>query len=122
MIEKKFSVAGRLQSFVYAWQGIKKAFSMEHNTWIHLASTIAIAALGFLYQINKLEWCLLIGVVAAVWSAELFNTTIEKTIDFVSTERHPQIKMIKDIAAAAVLISSAAALIIGCIIFFPKIF
>lgn len=122
MIVKKFSISDRLQSFVYAWDGIKKVFKTEHNTWIHLLSTIVAVVLGFRCEISKMEWCILIGAMAAVWTSELFNTAIEKTIDFVSIEQHPQIKLIKDVAAAAVLISAVAAFLIGCIIFFPKLF
>lgn len=55
-----------------------------------------------------------------VWTAELFNTAIEKVMDFISTERLPQIKWIKDMAAAAVLITALAAVIIGALIFIPK--
>jgi len=69
-----------------------------------------------------MEFLMLIAVIAMVWIAELFNTCIEKLIDFVSTEKHPQIKLIKDMAAAAVMIASVAALLVGAIIFIPKIF
>jgi diacylglycerol kinase len=56
-----------------------------------------------------------------VWVAEIFNTAIEKTMDFISRERHPQIKLIKDLAAAAVLVTAFSALITGAIIFIPKL-
>ena len=57
---------------------------------------------------------------AVVWMAELFNSAIEKAMDFISTEKHPQIKLVKDLAAAAVLITALAAVIVGGIIFIPK--
>jgi len=53
--------------------------------------------------------------------AEMINTAIEKTIDFISVEKHPQIKLIKDIAAGAVLIASLAAVVVGLFIFIPKL-
>ena len=57
-----------------------------------------------------------------VWTAEIFNTAIEKTMDFISREKHPQIKLVKDLAAAAVLITAVSAIIVGAIIFIPKLF
>ena len=51
----------------------------------------------------------------------MLKTAIEKTIDFVSTQRRPEIKLIKDISAGAVLIASLAAVIVGCFIFIPKL-
>ena len=59
---------------------------------------------------------------AMVWMAELFNTAIEKTMDFISKEAHPQIKLVKDLAAAAVLIAAIAAVLVGALIFIPKLF
>lgn len=55
-----------------------------------------------------------------VWTAELFNTSIEKLADKVTMEYNDTIKLVKDISAAAVLIASVAALITGLIIFIPK--
>lgn len=119
---KKFSVTDRLKSFVYAWSGIRQVFRSEHNMWIHLSLAIISIALGIFLKISNAEWIALVIVIALVVIAELFNTAIEKTIDFISTERHPQIKQIKDIAAGAVLIAAAAAIIAGCFIFIPKFF
>lgn len=119
---KKFSFTDRLKSFTYAWGGIRAVLKTEHNTWIHLVLTAFAIAAGFLFKIERMEWIALCIVVAFVWMAELFNTCLEKVMDFLSEERHPQIKLIKDMAAAAVLIASLAAVIVGCIIFIPKIF
>lgn len=120
-MRKKFSVADRLKSFVYAWAGIKKVFYTEHNMWIHLIAAIAAIAMGFLCRINRMEWIVLVVVIGMVWMAELFNTAIEAMMDIVSTEQHPQIKLVKDIAAGAVLLAAIAAVIVGCFIFIPKL-
>jgi diacylglycerol kinase len=119
---KEFSFSQRFKSFSYAWSGIKSVLKIEHNTWIHLFLTISAIALGIVLKLATAEWATLIIVTAMVWMAELFNTCIEKIMDFLSTDSHPQIKLIKDMAAAAVLIASIAALIVGAIIFIPKIF
>ena len=119
--QRQFSFAHRLNSFRYAWSGLKAVLKNEHNTWIHLFLSIASVASGIFFKISKSEWMALVLVIAMVWAAEIFNTCIEKIMDFLSTDNHPQIKIIKDMAAAAVMITSIAAILVGCIIFIPKI-
>jgi diacylglycerol kinase len=118
---KKFSWQERGRSFGYAWQGLKALLSTEHNAYLHLALTLIALVLGFLLHISRLEFMILIIVMAMVWVTEILNTALEKTMDYLSTERHPQIKLVKDLAAAAVLLSAVAAIIVGCLIFIPKI-
>jgi diacylglycerol kinase len=122
IMENNFSLVNRFKSFTYAWSGIKELLRTEHNTWIHLFLTIIAVILALVFNIAIGEWTALIICMTMVWTAEIFNTCIEKLLDFISTDRHPQIKNIKDMAAAAVLMASWAAIIIGAIIFIPKIF
>lgn len=121
-MENNFSLVNRFKSFTYAWSGIKELLRTEHNTWVHLFLTIIAVILALVFNIAIGEWTALIICMTMVWTAEIFNTCIEKLLDFISTDRHPQIKNIKDMAAAAVLMASWAAIIIGAIIFIPKIF
>ena len=122
MEPRKFSWKERGNSFTYAWQGIKAVFRTEHNTWIHLALTVAAIVLGLILKISRGEFLAIILSMTLVWSAEIFNTALEKTMDFISREMHPQIKLVKDLAAAAVLVTALSAAIVGGIIFIPKIF
>ena len=110
----------RLKSFVYAWEGIVSFFRWEHNAQIHLGVTFLVLVLSVTLGVNKWEAIAVVFSIAIVWIAEMVNTAIEKTIDFVSVEKHPQIKLIKDIAAGAVLVAAIAAVIVGCFIFIPK--
>lgn len=116
-----FSWKARLKSFVYAWEGIVSFFRWEHNAQIHLAITFLVLVLSVTLGVNRWEAIAVVFSIAFVWVAEMINTAIEKTIDFVSIERHPQIKLVKDIAAGAVLIASVAAAIVGLFIFIPKL-
>ena len=120
--EKHFSVADRGRSFRFALDGIIAFFRNEHNALLHLLATVALVALVIFYPVSRTELVALIIVAGIVWMAELFNTAIEKLVDFVSVERHPSIKFIKDVSAAAVLVAALAALATGAIIFIPKIF
>lgn len=117
-----FSTRQRLRSFVYAAVGLRAVLRTEHNTWIHLAFTIIVAVLAALLRISKWEWMVLTIVFAQVWIAEIFNTVFEKLADLYTREQHPQIKIIKDMAAGAVLLSAIAAFLVGSIIFLPKLF
>lgn len=116
-----YSWKARLKSFAYAWEGIVCFFRNEPNAQIHLAATLFVLVLSVALEIHKWEAIAVVFSIAFVWIAEMINTAIEKTMDFISMEKHPQIKLIKDIAAGAVLIASLAAAIIGCFIFIPKL-
>ena len=119
---KKFSWKERGNSFGYAWSGMKALFATEHNSWIHFGFTIIALIAAFIFRISKTDFLILLLSICLVWITEIINTAIEKIMDFVSVERKPQIKQIKDLAAAAVLITAIIAFVIGCIIFIPKIF
>ncbi|HPG11610.1 MAG TPA: diacylglycerol kinase family protein [Chitinophagaceae bacterium] len=118
---KNFSIRARGQSFKYAFDGIISLFRSEHNMWIHFLATIIVIALAIILKVTPDEFALLSLSIGFVWTAEIFNTAIEKTMDFITTEKKPAIKLIKDLSAAAVLIASITALIVGCFIFIPKI-
>lgn len=116
-----FSWKARLKSFVYAWQGMISFFRTEHNAWIHLSATVLVTVLSVTLGVGKSEAIAVVFSVALVWIAEMLNTAIEKMMDFISIEKHPQIKLIKDISAGAVLVAAIAAAIVGCIVFIPKL-
>lgn len=122
MKQKTFSLQARTKSILYAWTGLKTMLAAEHNMYIHLVLTITAFVCAVLFQVRAMEAIVLIFAMALVWIAELFNTAIERMADLISKEQHPQIKFLKDVSAAAVLVAAVAALVIGCIIFIPKIF
>lgn len=119
--KKPFSFFARIKSFSYAFAGIRQFFASEHNAWIHLFATVIVLVLTFIIPISLLEAVALVIVIGFVWVAELFNTAIERLVDFVSIEKSPAIKIIKDISAAAVLVAAVIAVITGCLIFIPKL-
>lgn len=121
MPNKKFSWKERGSSFGFAWQGLKALFRTEHNAWIHGGLTVVVIFLSLLLGVSLTEAAVLILTMAFVWAAEIFNTALEKAMDFISKERHPQIGLVKDLAAAAVLVSAIAALLVGLLIFLPKL-
>ncbi len=119
---KTFSIRSRAKGFIYAFAGIKSFFSSQHNAWIHLLATVVVTVLAVVFHISGSEVIALTFAVGFVWVSELFNTAIEKTMDLISAERNPRIKIIKDMSAAAVLVAAITALLVGCFVFIPKIF
>lgn len=122
MDEKKFSITDRVKSFKYAFNGLRLLVVGEHNARIHFFAAVIAIGLSTYLKISLLEWVSVLCVIAGVFMAELFNSAIEKLADVVSPEVNPKIKVIKDLAAAAVLIAAILALAVAGIIFIPKIF
>jgi diacylglycerol kinase len=106
-----------IKSFKAAWSGLKTAVAEERNMKFHFIVMILVVALGFYFQIDSLEWIALWIVIGLVISIELVNTAIENLMDFISKERHPIAGKVKDISAAAVLISALISIGVGFAIF-----
>ncbi|PWS29366.1 diacylglycerol kinase [Pedobacter yonginense] len=120
--DPRFSIVDRIRSFKYAFNGLKVFFLNEHNGRIHLVAAVFAIALSIYLKLSGLEWIAILSVISAVFVAEIFNTSIEKLADVASPSHHPKIKMVKDLAAAAVLVAAFFALAVGGIIFIPKLF
>jgi diacylglycerol kinase len=104
-----------------ALQGLWQFIHKERHAAVHMAATIGVLALCYITNVSYTELMLLILCIAFVWTTEMLNTAIEKCIDYKHKEIHPALKYIKDVAAAAVLISAVASVCVGLIIFLPKI-
>jgi len=95
-------------------------FRQEHNARIHLAAAIVVSILAWWLKVSHMEAVALVVVIGLVWVTEILNTCLEKAMDFITREQHPEIKIIKDLAAGAVLIATFTAVIVGLFIFIPK--
>lgn len=119
--QEQFSVKSRLRSFVYAAKGIMHVLKKERNIWLQLFIAALAVTGGFLLKISSTEWIVIILCIGIVLSFEIMNTAIENMVDFISPGYNKKAGIIKDIAAGAVLITATMSLIIGIIIFAPKI-
>ena len=117
----KFSIKKRIKSFGYAFAGLKVLFREEHNSWIHAAVTILVVAAGIFFHISRVEWVAVLIVIGMVFSSEIINSSLERTADFVKAERDDRKRDIKDLGAAAVLVSAIIAALVGFIVFLPKV-
>jgi len=121
MNSNKFSLKSRLESFKYAFRGLLSLIKNEHNSRIHLLAAIVAFTAGIILKINPYEWTLLFIIMGLVFITELLNSSLESLADAVKPEFDEKIRTAKDFAAAAVLISAIIAVVVGCIIFIPKI-
>jgi diacylglycerol kinase len=107
------------KSFMHALHGLKHALIHEQNFAIEIFCAVFVIAFSFLFDISKLEWFVVIINIGLVLMAELFNTAIENLCNMIHKEKHPTIKIVKDVAAGAVVVTSITALTCACIIFIP---
>jgi diacylglycerol kinase (ATP) len=121
MQPEKFSVRSRIKSFSHALAGLKQFVIREHNARIHLAATIVVIIAALVLKISHTDAAILTIVTGLVWVAEIFNTCVERLADHITKERHPEIKIVKDLAAGAVLTAAITAVIVALFIFIPKI-
>lgn len=121
MKKEKFSIKKRIKSFGYAFAGLRVLLREEHNSWIHAVAAVCAVAAGVVLKISAMEWVAVVIVIGMVFSAEIINSSLERTADFVKAERDDRKRDIKDLGAAAVLVCAMAAAVVGLIIFLPKI-
>src|SRR5450759_203444 len=121
MNSNKFSLKSRIGIFKLAFHGLWSLLKNEHNSRIHFLAAIGAIAMGLILKINSFEWSLMIIVIGIVFLTELLNTSLETLADFVDPEWNERIRKVKDYAAAAVLISAIISVVVGGLIFIPKI-
>ena len=123
MFKKRFkkSKPSLIKSFYYAFQGIKVNILTERNLAIHFLVMLLVIVCGFIFKISVTEWLICILLFGFVITLELMNTAIETAIDICMPEINPKAKLAKDTSAGAVLVVAIVAVVIGIIIFGPKV-
>jgi undecaprenol kinase len=108
-------------SFKFGFEGIFSGVVKERNMQIHIGSAILVVLFGLGFSISPFEWIAVLLAIGGMLALELMNTAVERTVDLYTCELHPLAKQAKDSAAGAVLIFAIISVIIGLIIFIPKI-
>lgn len=116
-----FSIKARFRSFIYAFNGLRILLREEHNARIHMLGAVFAILLGVILQLSPVEWLAITLCIGIVFVLEILNSAIERLADFVSPSHHQLIGQVKDLSAAGVLVGTVTALIIGLLIFIPKI-
>src|SRR4051794_6294566 len=112
MINKMF------KAIVCALNGFRFCCRMERNFRIHLLFAVLVTLIGLYVEISSIEWLVIGCCILVVLVLEMVNTAIEKLCDVVHPLNNPQIKIIKDVAAGAVLLAVMTSSLIGSFILF----
>lgn len=120
-MENKWKNKNFFQSLKNAINGIKNVIKDGRNIKIQCVFAIIAIILGCTLKISSIEMVALILTIFFVLVSEFINTAIEKLADLYTTEYNENIKIIKDIGAGAVTLSAISSVIVGMIIFLPKI-
>ena len=114
-------VRGRMRSLKFALKGVWLLISTEHSIMVQLFIAFCVTIAGWYYGLSALEWMLQVLAIGMVLVAESINTVVEKLCDFIHEDYHKKIEFIKDISAGGVTFAAVSAIIIGLIIYLPKI-
>jgi undecaprenol kinase len=120
-ILKKQGKSGFIESMGHAIDGIQYTTNHERNFRIEILFAIATIITSFILKVSLIEWAILVLVISMVLALEMVNTAIERCVDLITKDYKELAKLAKDIAAGSVLIMSLFSIIIGIIIFLPKI-
>jgi len=119
--KNKWSFKKFINSFKYAFTGIKTTYKKEQNIKVHTIMAILVIVFGFILKISYYEWLICLFLIGSVIALEVVNTAVEITVNLASPEIHPLAKDAKDVSSGAVLVMAITSAIIGLIIFIPKI-
>jgi diacylglycerol kinase (ATP) len=111
----------RIHALRHAFSGLQYVLRTQRNAWIHAVATTLVFVFAIWLDITIQDWTILILTIGTVWTAEFINTSLEAVVDLASPIKHPLAKVGKDVGAAAVLVASISAIIIGFLILGPPL-
>lgn len=109
------------KSFEYAFEGLRTALKQEPNFRIHIVMAVFALSMGVILKLSTIEWLLLAFTIFYVLTLELLNSVMEAFVNLVSPEYKHFAKVAKDVSAACVLLAAFLSVIVGFVLFLPKI-
>lgn len=109
------------KSMRFALDGIKDVYKTQRNMRIHFALAVAAVCLGTYLKLSGVEWAVIILTIFMVFIIEILNTSLEILVNHVHPDKGDTARIVKDIAASAVLLACVCAIIVGCLIFLPHL-
>ncbi|MCL4318668.1 MAG: diacylglycerol kinase family protein, partial [Firmicutes bacterium] len=109
------------ESFRYAFAGLAYAFVTQRNLRLHFFSAAAIMILGWIMNLPRREFIVVLAAIMVVMVAEMMNTAVEAVVDLASPDIHPLAQTAKDVAAGAVLLAAIGAALLGLWVFIPRL-
>ena len=110
-----------IRKFAAAGRGVGRAVWSEASFRVHLPVAAGALAAGAFFRIEPVEWALVTLAIGGVLAAELLNSAIEQLARGPGTRRHPRLRDALDIASGGVLVAAAAAVVVGLLIFLPRL-
>ena len=112
----------RIESFKYAFNGIRILFKSTPNAILELVIAGIAILLGIFFKISIIEWVAIWILIGLVFGLEAVNSAMETLSDYsCKREINPDIKKVKDLSAGGVLIAAIVSVVVGILIFLPKI-
>lgn len=113
---------GFWRSLHQAWRGLLHTLRTQRHIKFHFVAGIIVLCFAWWCEVSAFEWLILIFAIGSVIGTEVMNTAIEIVVDMVQPNFNPLAGMAKDVAAGAVLVTTIQAIVIGLIVFFPRLF
>ena len=116
----KYKQQGFSNTFKNARKGMRLTLKSERNIRVHIFVAILVLLSAYYFNFSLVKFCILLLTIAAVISAEMFNSAIEFSLDAIFHNRYSRmVGMAKDIAAGAVLVVTVSAVLVGALLFAP---
>jgi diacylglycerol kinase len=112
---------GLVASFGCALAGFWHVIKTQRNMRIHLAVGAAVIAAGLALGLDWTQWAVLALTMGFVLVAEMFNTVAEAALDAATPYYHPLVKIAKDVAAGAVLVTALVSVGVGLLVLGPPL-
>ncbi len=117
--DNRFSIAGRMRAFGFAFAGLVYVFKTQHAIWIQSCIAACVVLMGIYLHISFSDWRSIALAITIVWATEIMNTAVETVCDALHPEHHKMIGIAKDASAGAVLMAAIGAAAIGILTFWP---
>ena len=118
----RYQKPGFWRSLNQAWRGMLYTWRTQGHLQFHVFAGISVLCFAWWSEVSRFEWLILILAIGSVIGAEVMNSALEIVVDMVQPNFHPLAGMAKDVAAGAVLVTAIQAVVIGLIVFFPRLF
>lgn len=112
----------RVQSFQFAFRGIWHTFKTQRNAQIHGGVALIVFVVGLWLGLSRSEWAIIILTIGFVIATEMLNTVAEAAMDYATADFDPQVKIVKDVAAGAVLVAAITSIIVGLVVLGPPLY
>lgn len=119
--ERDFRAHSLAESFLHAWDGLSHIYNTQRNMRIHIFIASLVFSACIILGLDRIEFLMVTLAILGVLSAEVLNTLTESLVDLIEPEYNLVAKIIKDVAAAGVLLTAAFSVIIGLIAFYPAL-